>query len=74
MSLLRLSLRLYQRPGYAVVIGKEVRMTQCCVCDLHFLAFRAILKLKLVDPKITQQLLSTTPSHIGDFAAKLDGC
>ena len=47
MSLLRRSLRLYQRPGY---------IYQSCVWLMYiFLLFEHILILKLVDPKITPQ-------------------
>ena len=54
------------------VQGEEVRMTQCFGWPhLLFLLFEHILKLKLVDPKITQQLPVTCA---GDFASELDGC
>ena len=54
------------------VQGEEVRMTQL-VCVAYFLLFEHILKLKLVDPKITPTILAESrlvPSHSTDFASE----
>ena len=74
MSLFRLSIRLYHEERFKYVRGEEVRMTQF-VFGLHFLAFRAILKLKLVDPKITHnnsEILLLNWTAVNIMSSKVD--
>ena len=63
--------KVIQRPDYAAVCTRRGGSYDSMLCVAYvtyiFLLFEHILKLKLVDPKITQQLPVTC---VGDFAKR----